>query len=60
MAYWQLGDNEQARKAYNQGVQWLEDNKERVDHRLKREVNGFRDEAAALMGLTISVQKEKD
>ena len=46
MAHWQLGDKEQARKWYDQALEWMEKNKPQ-DEELKR----FRAEAAELLGL---------
>ena len=46
MAHWQLGDKEQARKWYDQGVTWMEKNAPQ-DEELRR----FRAEAAALLDL---------
>jgi predicted Zn-dependent protease len=51
MAQWHLGDKDEARKCYNQGVQWMEKNQPE-DEELPR----FRAEAAELM----SVEKKKD
>jgi serine/threonine protein kinase len=45
MAYWQLGDAEEARQWYDQAVEWMDTNKPR-DPELQR----FRGEAAALLG----------
>ncbi len=47
MAHWRQGDKEQARKWYNQAVQWMEKNNPK-DNELGR----FRAEAAALLGVT--------
>jgi serine/threonine protein kinase/Flp pilus assembly protein TadD len=46
MAYWQLGEPEQARQRYDQAVQWMDTNKPN-DQELRR----FRGEAAALLGI---------
>ena len=52
MAHWQLGDKEQARKWYDQAVQWMEKNRPQ-DEELRR----FRAEAAALLGLPVPPKK---
>ena len=52
MAHLQLGDKEQARKWYDQAVEWLKKNK-RKDEELKR----FRAEAAQLLGLSDPIEK---
>jgi tetratricopeptide (TPR) repeat protein len=44
MAHWQLGNKDEARKWYDQGVQWMEKNKPE-DEELRR----FREEAAKLL-----------
>lgn len=44
MAHWQLGDQDEARKFYDQAVEWMEKNKPQ-DEELKR----FRAEAAELL-----------
>jgi superkiller protein 3 len=46
MAHWQLGDKQQARKWYDQAVQWMDKNQPE-DEELRR----FRDEAAQLLGV---------
>jgi tetratricopeptide (TPR) repeat protein len=46
MAHWQLGDKEQARKWYDQAVQWMAKNQPQND-----ELRCFRDEAAELLGI---------
>ena len=46
MAYWQLGDKEQARKWYGQAVAWMKKNRPQ-DEELCR----FRAEAAVLLGI---------
>jgi WD40 repeat protein len=47
MTHWQLGDQEQAHKRYDEAVQWMDKNKP-PDEELHR----FRAEAAELLGLT--------
>jgi serine/threonine protein kinase/tetratricopeptide (TPR) repeat protein len=51
MAHWHLGDKDEARKWYSQGVQWLEKHEPRND-----ELRRFRAEAAELLG----IKKMKD
>jgi hypothetical protein len=51
MAHWHLGDKDEARKCYNQGVQWMEKNQPENE-----ELRRFRAEAAELLG----VEKKKD
>jgi Tetratricopeptide repeat len=51
MAHWHLGDQDEARKWYNRGVQWMEKNQPE-DEELRR----FRAEAAELLG----IEKKKD
>jgi hypothetical protein len=46
MARWQLGEKDAARTCYEQGVAWINKNPS-GDAKL----NGFRDEAAALLGV---------
>src|SRR5439155_14572144 len=46
MAHWHLGENDKARKCYNQGVQWMEKNQPENE-----ELRRFRAEAAALLGI---------
>ncbi len=52
MARWQLGDKEEARKAYDQAVKWAEKNDPKRDT-LRR----VRAEAAAVLGVN---EKKKD
>ena len=52
MAHWQLSDKEQARKWYDQAVEWMEKNKPEDEELLR-----FRAEAAALLGLPIPPKK---
>jgi serine/threonine protein kinase len=47
MAHWQLGNKDEARKWYDQGVQWMQKNKPK-DEELRR----FREEAANLLKIT--------
>src|SRR5262249_35760077 len=47
MAHWQLGEKEQARKEYEQAVQWME-KKHPKDEELRR----FRAEAEELLGIS--------
>jgi len=49
MAYWQLGNYEQARKWYEQAIDWM-DTSNAQDEQLRR----FRAEAAGLLGITES------
>jgi tetratricopeptide (TPR) repeat protein len=51
MAHWRLGDKDEARKWYNQGVQWMEKHQPRNE-----ELRRFRAEAAELLG----IEKKKD
>jgi tetratricopeptide (TPR) repeat protein len=51
MAHWHLGDKDEARKCYNQGVHWMEKNKPENE-----ELPRFRAEAAELLG----IEKKKD
>jgi serine/threonine protein kinase/WD40 repeat protein/tetratricopeptide (TPR) repeat protein len=51
MAQWQLGDQEQARRSYDQGLDWLGKNEARLDQLRLRQLHVFRDEAAALLGI---------
>ena len=46
MAHWQLGEHDEARKWYDQAVEWMEKNMP-TNEELKR----FRDEAAELLGV---------
>ena len=46
MAHWQLGDEEQARQWYDQGVAWMRENNPNA-----AELRRFRAEAAGLLGL---------
>jgi hypothetical protein len=46
MAHWQLGGKSEARKWYDQGVQWMEKHKPHDD-----ELRRFRAEAAQLLGI---------
>jgi uncharacterized protein HemY len=46
MAHWRLGDHEQARRWYEQGVKWMEKNRP-LDEELRR----LRTEAVTLLGL---------
>jgi Flp pilus assembly protein TadD len=46
MAHWQLGDKDQARKWYDQAVQWMDKNEHNGE-----ELRCFRSEAAELLGL---------
>jgi tetratricopeptide (TPR) repeat protein len=55
MAHWRLGDQEHARKLYEQAVRWMDANKPK-DEELKR----FRAETEELMGLRISGQAKQD
>jgi serine/threonine protein kinase/uncharacterized protein HemY len=48
MAYWQLGDREQARAWYERGRRWTQDARGKEGSRIGR----FQAEAAALLGLT--------
>jgi tetratricopeptide (TPR) repeat protein len=47
MAHWQLGAKDEARKSYEQAVQWMEKNKPEDE-----ELHRFRAEAAELLGIT--------
>ena len=53
MAHWQLGNREQARRAYEQAVQWLEKNKETLEkHKAQaEELRRFRSEAEEVLEL---------
>ncbi len=51
MAHWQLGEKEEARKSYEQAVEWMEKNKPQDD-----DIKRFREEAAELLG----VKEKKD
>jgi Flp pilus assembly protein TadD len=51
MVHWQLGDKDEARKWYNQGVQWME--KHQTEN---EELRLFRAEATELLGM----EKKKD
>jgi tetratricopeptide (TPR) repeat protein len=51
MAHWRQGDKDEARKWYNQGVQWMEKHQPRNE-----ELRRFRAEAAGLLG----IEKKKD
>ncbi len=59
MAHWQMGDKDQAKKWYTHAIRRMEKNKPQDD-----EVRRFRDEAAALLGVTDhstpTTNKEKD
>jgi tetratricopeptide (TPR) repeat protein len=59
MAHWQLGDKATARSRYDRAVRWMEERKSQDD-----ELRRFRDEAAALLGMTDhstpATRKEKD
>jgi serine/threonine protein kinase/Flp pilus assembly protein TadD len=56
MAYWQLGDKQQARSSYDRAMRWMDENQPR-DEKLRR----WRAEAAALLGVTDKpMAKEKD
>ncbi len=49
MAYWQLGDKDQARTCYDKAVQWMTENK--LPANLVAELERRRGEAAELMGI---------
>jgi tetratricopeptide (TPR) repeat protein/serine/threonine protein kinase len=53
MAHWRLGDKEQARKWYDQAVQWMEKNKPQDE-----ELHRFRAEAAELLQLAEPPKEE--
>jgi tetratricopeptide (TPR) repeat protein len=56
MAHWQLGDQQQARKWYDQAVAWMEKNQPENE-----ELRRFRAEAAELIGLpNVLPTKERD
>ena len=46
MAHWQLGEKEEARKWFDQAVDWMEQNKQQDD-----DAKRFREEAAELLGV---------
>ncbi len=50
MAHWKLGEKEQARKWYDQAVQWMEKNQPRNEEQ-SEELRRFRAEAAELLGI---------
>ena len=54
MAHWQLGHKDEARKLYDQAVQWMEKNRP-TDEELRR----FRAEAADLLGIKNTKLSEK-
>ena len=52
MAYWQLGEKDNARREYEQGLQWLENNRPALEKNGQAEgVRRDRQEAAALLGI---------
>ncbi len=53
MAYWNLGEKEEARKWYDRAVEWME-TKRPDDAELAR----FRAEAAALLGISDSPEED--
>ena len=59
MAHWKKGEKDHARKWYDKAVNWMEEKRSQDD-----ELRRFRDEAAALLGVTehpkSTGQKEKD
>jgi Flp pilus assembly protein TadD len=58
MAYWQLGDKDQARTCYEKAVQWMKENK--LPANLVAELERWRTEAAELMGIETPSVKGKD
>jgi tetratricopeptide (TPR) repeat protein len=54
MAHWQLGQNDEARKWYEQSVAWMKDNKP------DKEFTRFRAEADALLGIAAEKPPTKD
>jgi tetratricopeptide (TPR) repeat protein len=53
MAHWQMGKKEEARRWYQQAVQWMERNQPALEeHRPRaKQLRHFRDEAAELLGI---------
>jgi hypothetical protein len=53
MAHQKLGSHDEARKAYEQAVQWLEKNRETLGNTraLAEELRRFRSEAEGVLGL---------
>jgi Flp pilus assembly protein TadD len=54
MAHWQLNEKEKARAWYDQAIAWMEKNSSQNE-----ELQRFRDEAAALLGLAKATQSQK-
>jgi tetratricopeptide (TPR) repeat protein len=53
MAHWQLGEKQKARAWYDRAVAWMDKNRPQNE-----ELNRFRSEAAALLGLTKAAQTQ--